>query len=94
MGISVGLLLVTVIDTDSPLSPGPAEIPDRGTISVPVFSSTFWGGIAVIVGGWFTGVTVTVNNCLKIFTPPLAVPPEFITVTVITAVPLALATGW
>ena len=45
------------------------------------------------VGGWLTGVTVTVKVCVKVLTPPLAVPPSSITVTVIVAVPLALAAG-
>ena len=45
------------------------------------------------VGGWLTGVTVTVKVWENVLTPPLAVPPLSFTVTVIVAVPLVLATG-
>jgi hypothetical protein len=37
--------------------------------------------------------TVTVNVRVTEFMPPFAVPPSSVTVTLITAVPLALATG-
>jgi len=40
-----------------------------------------------------TGVTVTVKLWERVFTPPLAVPPSSVTVTVIVAVPLAWDTG-
>ena len=52
-----------------------------------------------IVGGWLTGVIVTVNDLGRVpaagnvFTPPLAVPPLSVTKTSIVPVPLALATG-
>ena len=49
-------------------------------------------GIGSSVGGWLTGVTVTVKGWVKVLTPPLAVPPLSVTVTVIVAVPLALGT--
>ena len=39
------------------------------------------------------GVTVTVNEVVVVFTPPSAMPPLFITVTVIVVVPVWLATG-
>ena len=48
------------------------------------------GVIGLSVGGWLTGVTVTVKVCEKVLTPPLAVPPLSTTVTVIVAVPLPL----
>ena len=53
------------------------------------------GGLAIAasVGCWLTGVTVTVKVCEIVLTPPLAVPPLSVTVTVIVAVPLALGTG-
>jgi hypothetical protein len=47
----------------------------------------------VIVGASFTAVTTTVNVCVVVATPLLSVPPLSVTVTVMTAVPLALATG-
>ena len=49
--------------------------------------------IALSVGCWLTGRTVTVKVCEKVLMPPLAVPPLSITVTVTVAVPLALGTG-
>ena len=49
--------------------------------------------IGLSVGAWLTGVTVTVKVRMIVLTPPLAVPPLSVTVTVIVAVPLALATG-
>ena len=48
---------------------------------------------ALSVGASFTLVTVTVNVFVTAATPPLAVPPSSVTITVIVAVPLALATG-
>ena len=38
-------------------------------------------------------MTVTVKAAVNVLTPPLAVPPLSVTVTVIVAVPLALAAG-
>ena len=56
-----------------------------------------------IVGGWLTGVIVTVNDRAMLtgagegagnkFTPPLAVPPLSVTKTSIVPVPKALAFG-
>ena len=40
-----------------------------------------------------TGVTVDVKVRMNVLMPPLAVPPLSVTVTVIVAVPLALAAG-
>ena len=45
------------------------------------------------VGASFTAVTVTVKVFVTALMPPLSVPPSSVTTTVITAVPLALATG-
>ena len=45
------------------------------------------------MGGWLTGLTTTVNCCEAVLTPPLAVPPLSVTVTVITAVPLTLGSA-
>ena len=47
-------------------------------------------GMTLSVGGWLTGRTVMVKVWLTLFTPPLAVPPLSVTVTVTTAVPVAL----
>ena len=49
--------------------------------------------IALSVGGWLTGVTLTMKLCRVVFWPPLAVPPLSVTRTVILAVPEALAAG-
>ena len=45
------------------------------------------------MGGWLTGRTVTVKVWMTLATPPLAVPPLSVTVTVIVAVPETLAAG-
>ena len=44
-------------------------------------------------GAWLIGRTVTVKVWVTVLTPPLAVPPLSVTVTVIVAVPFALANG-
>ena len=49
--------------------------------------------IGLSVGSWLTCVTLTLNVCVTLLTPLLAVPPLSITVTVITAEPLALGAG-
>ena len=60
----------------------------------PAFSSSVIGlPIWLSVGGWLTGVTVTVKACEKLLTLAPPVGPLSVTVTVIMAVPLALATG-
>ena len=77
-----------------PLSPGPIVMPVRLTIRVGLFSSTVIGGDGVEASGaWLIGVTVTVKLRVKLLTPPLAVPPLSVTVTVMLAVPLALGAG-
>ena len=40
------------------------------------------------MGGWLTGMTVTLKLAVVVFWPPLAVPPLFTRVTVIVAVPV------
>ena len=45
------------------------------------------------VGRWLIPPTVTTNDTVVIFTPPLAVPPSSVTVTVIVAVPTSLVFG-
>ena len=47
-------------------------------------------GMKLIVGAWLTGVTLTVNVWVVKLTPPLAVGPLSVRVTVIVDVPLAL----
>ena len=57
-------------------------------------SRTRGSAIALSVGASLTAVTVTVKvRVTVVSTPPLAVPPLSGTVTVIVAVPLALAAG-
>src|SRR4051812_44467384 len=87
------LLLVARMVTFWPMSPGPAPTPVRLTVRGPLFSRTVTSEIGSIVGTWLTGRTVTLNVREKVFTPPLAVSPLSVTVTVIVAVPLALVTG-
>ena len=91
LAISPGLLLTAVIVKFSDW-PGPAVMPVRPTVwGVVVFSRIGAGGvIGLIVGGWLTGLTVTVKICEAVLTPPLAVPPLSDTVTEIVAVPLWL----
>ena len=64
------------------------------TVCWPAFSAIAAGfGIGLSVGGWSTGVTVTVKLCETVVVPPVTVPPVSVTVTVIVAVPLAKAAG-
>ena len=93
LGISPGLLELAVT-VSTWLSPPPALIPLRFTVC-KLASSRIAAGllIAASVGASFTLVTVTVNVFVTATTPPLAVPPSSVTITVIVAVPLALATG-
>ena len=75
-------------------SPGPALMPVRLIVCGGAFSSSVIGlAIWFSVGGWLTGVTVTVKACEKLLTLAPPVGPLSVTVTVIVAVPLALATG-
>ena len=60
---------------------------------VAVSSAVVVLAMSVIVGASFTAVTATVKVCVVVSTPPPAVPPLSVTVTVMTAVPLAWATG-
>ena len=89
------LLLLAVTVTSSVVSPGPAVMFVRLIVcGVVVFSAIGPGWrSSSSVGAWLTGVTVTVNDWLKVLMPPLAVPPLSITVTRMMAVPLALGTG-
>src|SRR4051812_40105336 len=96
--ISAGLLLtaVTVIRC---VSPGPAVMPVRLIVCwawLLAFCSRIDAGLGMtlIVGAWLTGRIVTVKVRETELTPALAVPPLSVTVTVITAVPLALGVGF
>ena len=62
-------------------------------VAVPVPSTNVTLPIGSSVGGWLTCVTTTVKVRWKVFRPPPAVPPLFIAVTVMTAVPLVNGTG-
>ena len=76
MGMSVGLLLLTVT-VSAWLSP-PAVMPERLTFCRPASSLMVMFETALIVGGLFTGagLTVIVKTCGALtLTPPLAVPP-------------------
>ena len=66
-------------------------MPDRMIVCGVVVFSRIAGGLVIplSVGAWLTGVTVTVNDCETV----LLLPPLSVTVTVIVAVPLTLATG-
>ena len=94
LGISAGLLLVAVTVRSCVVAGagGDARQVDRLRARRSRGSAA---GLAIgsSVGAWLTGVTVTVKVWVTVLTPPLAVPPSSITVTVIVAVPLALATG-
>ena len=89
MGISAGLLLTAVIVRFCD-SPGPAVMPVRLIVCGVVVFSKIGAGLAIglIVGAWLIGLTTTVKSWLVVLTPPLAVPPLSIAVTVIVAVPL------
>src|SRR5690242_6458021 len=91
-GTTAVLLLVAKTFTTWPDSPtGPGVMPEMGNrVAVVVFSRTAGGfpANALSVGAWFTGLTVTVNDCETWLTRPLAVRPSSVTVTVITAVPV------
>ena len=91
-GITLGLLLVAVIDVIAcPVSPRPVLMPVRLIVCCPAFS---WitGLVTVIgssVGGWLIGVMVTLKVCVRVSMPLLAVPPLSIMLKVIVTVPLA-----
>ena len=95
LGIKFGLLLWT--DTNVRFSVGlpvPEVMPAREIDCGPAFSGIVNGlVIAVSPGGWLTGKTTTMNDWVAVVVPPVAVPPVSVTVTVIVAVPMALATG-
>ena len=64
------------------------------SVRAPALTARFAGlGMKLSVGAWLTGLTTTVKVRVIELTPPLAVPPESVTVTVTVAWPLALATG-
>ena len=68
-------------------------MPVRGTTCLPAPTSTLAGlGMKSSVGGWLTGVTVTMKVWLVVAPGPLPIP-LLVTLTVIVAVPLAFATG-
>src|SRR4051794_17516514 len=74
-------------------SAGPAGVPARLKVWNPAASLTLRLPKALSVGASFTALTVTVNVFVTALTPPLAVPPLSVTTTVMTEVPLLLATG-
>ena len=87
-------MLDVAVTVSTCVSPPPTAIPVRFTVCAPASSKIAAGSvIAVIVGASFNAVTVTVKVCVVVATPLLSVPPLSVTVTVMTAVPLALATG-
>src|SRR5688572_28458953 len=94
LGINAGLLDVAVTVSVC-VSPGPAPMPVRLIVWAGDASSRIAAGsaIAAKVGESLIGVTLIVNVRVATFTPPLAVPPLSVTVTVITAVPDWLAAG-
>ena len=67
----------------------PEEMPERLTVCAPAFSLRVRLPIASSVGGWLTGLTVTVKARLTM----LLLAPPSLTVTVIVAEPKALAHG-
>src|ERR1035437_7870796 len=67
----------------------PVEMPERLTVWRPAFSSMVRLASAASVGGWLTGLTVTV----KVRETTLLPVPPSLTVAVIVAVPNAKATG-
>ena len=51
-------------------------MPVRLIVCVPaILEDRRWSAIGSSVGAWLTGVTVTLKVCVKVLTPPLAVPP-------------------
>ena len=95
VGFGIRLVLLDVAVTVSTcVSLPPAAIPVRFTVCALASSKMAAGSaIAARVGASFTAVTVTVKVCVVVATPLLSVPPLSVTVTVMSAVPLALATG-
>src|SRR5690242_6857402 len=67
----------------------PEPIPARLTVCKPAFSLMDRLAMVLRVGAWFTELTVTVKDWVTI----LLLAPPSLTVTVMVAVPLALATG-
>ena len=94
VGIKAGLLLVAVT-FKSWAAPPPAVMPVSGIVRVVRSFSKNEAGVVIgsSVGGTLSGMTVTVNVRKAMFWPPLAVPPSSVTVTVITAVPLAVGSA-
>jgi len=77
-------------------SAGPALMPvaQPATLWAPASSSTVWSEPAVNDGTSFTAVTVIVNVwSALVSTPPLAVPPSSLRLTVTVAEPFASAAG-
>ena len=92
-GIKAGLLLTAVTITNCDAL-APLLIPVRPIVCAGAFSKIGAGVlIGSSVGDWLIGVTVMTKVSLNVFTPPLAVPPLFITVRVIVAVPVLPGTG-
>src|SRR6266700_1293250 len=87
--MSAVLLEVTVTVSVWVSLAAPEVIPERFTICSPAFSLMVRLASELRVGGWFTGLTVTVKAWVTML---LLVPPS-LTLTVIVAVPKALAAG-
>ena len=90
------LSLPTMKSTDWPDSfagPFEIEVAHGATVCAPLSSFTVWSPPFVKLGASLTESTVIVNVRVLLSTPPLAVPPLSVTVTVIVAVPCWLATG-
>ena len=91
------VLPVTMKVSVWPLRPGgPAliAVAQPATVCAPASSRTVWSAPLVKLGASLTGVTVIVNVCgARVSTPPLAVPPLSLSVSVIVAVPMAFGAG-
>src|ERR1035438_140530 len=89
LGIRPGLLDVAVTVSDWDSLAAPELMPERFTDCNPAFSLMAMLASALSVGGWLTGLTVTVKDRETML---LLVPPS-LTETVIVEEPKPLATG-
>ena len=95
LGIKAGLLLLAETVTSCPVvadaGSDAAETDDLRRVGV--LEDRAGLPIGLSVGGWLTPPTVTTNDTVVMFWPPLAVPPSLVTVTRISAVPTWLVFG-
>jgi len=92
--LSFETLKVRTWPASSAPPPGEMSVAKPGTVCAPAFSVTVWLGPMVKLGASLTGFTVMVKFCGALVSlPPLAVPPSSDSVTVMVALPLALAAG-